>query len=208
MVITKFSVFSATRVATCSVAVPQVTSTVARGGTKCFNRRWRGELVTLDLDKVLNKLITLDLNHHHPIILIIIMVLIPAPPDWPLRSGWPWGPRLLFSSSPSSAAFAAPGRSSTTNCFKLSILKIGFDQPTWAQLRNATTFVEIHALFVCLSLSHFLCVYHYHTITGALSTDASRRWAKWLGASWGRSTGRTKILKLILLKIRYVRYIR
>ena len=65
MVITKFSVFSATRVATCSVAVPQVTSTVARGGTKCFNRRWRGELATLDLDKKLNKLITLDLNHHH-----------------------------------------------------------------------------------------------------------------------------------------------
>ena len=55
LVITKFFLFSATRVAMCSVAVPQVTSTVARGGTKCFNRRWRGELVTLDLDKVLNK---------------------------------------------------------------------------------------------------------------------------------------------------------
>ena len=65
MVSTKFSLFSATRVAMCSVAVPQVTSTAARGGTKCFNRRWRGELVTLDLDEKLNKL-TLDLNHHHP----------------------------------------------------------------------------------------------------------------------------------------------
>ena len=62
MVITKFSLFSATRVVTCSVVVPQVTSTVARGGTKCFNRRWRGELVTLDLDKKLKNLINLDLK--------------------------------------------------------------------------------------------------------------------------------------------------